>query len=96
MEGMILYLVYAFAIVTCTMSLLFKFTAHLLPVYRATYNCFMFAVMKTFVTDFSPSVAGIILYLVYNFGIVTCTMSPLFSFTAHILPVYRKQFRIFF
>ena len=41
--------------VTCTVSPLFRFTAHPLPVYRVTYNFFMFAVMKTFVTDISAS-----------------------------------------
>ena len=29
-----------------------------------------------------------ILYLIYGFDMVTCTMSPLSRFTAHLLPVY--------
>jgi hypothetical protein len=29
-----------------------------------------------------------ILYLKYGFGMVTCTVSPLSRFTAHLLPVY--------
>jgi hypothetical protein len=29
-----------------------------------------------------------ILYLIYGFGMVTCTVSPLSRFTAHLLPVY--------
>jgi hypothetical protein len=43
---MILYLIYGFGMVTCTVSPLSRFTAHLLPVYRAT---------QTFVTDISAS-----------------------------------------
>jgi hypothetical protein len=27
--------------------------------------------------------------LIYGFGMVTCTVSPLSRFTAHLLPVYR-------
>ena len=38
LEEMILYLIYGFGMVTCTMSPLSRFTAHLLPVYRATYK----------------------------------------------------------
>jgi hypothetical protein len=30
-----------------------------------------------------------ILYLIYGFDMVTCTVSPLSRFTAHLLPVYR-------
>jgi hypothetical protein len=30
----------------------------------------------------------IILYLIYGFDMVTCTVSPLSRFTAHLLPVY--------
>ena len=30
-----------------------------------------------------------ILYLIYGFGMATCTVSPLSRFTAHLLPVYR-------
>jgi hypothetical protein len=30
-----------------------------------------------------------ILYLIYGFGMMTCTVSPLSRFTAHLLPVYR-------
>jgi hypothetical protein len=30
-----------------------------------------------------------ILFLIHDFGIVTCTVSPLSRLTAHILPVYR-------
>jgi hypothetical protein len=30
-----------------------------------------------------------ILFLICGFGMVTCTMSPLSRFTAHLLPVYR-------
>jgi hypothetical protein len=29
-----------------------------------------------------------ILYLIYGFGMVSCTVSPLFRFTAHLFPVY--------
>ena len=36
---LILYLIYGFGMVTCTVSPLSRFTAHLLPVYRATYKC---------------------------------------------------------
>jgi hypothetical protein len=52
---MILYLIYGFGMVTCTVSPLSSFTAHLLPVYRATLEFFMFVEMKTFVTDISAS-----------------------------------------
>jgi hypothetical protein len=47
----------------------------------------MFAVMKTFVTDISASTGKN--YLICGFGMVTCTVSPLSRFTAHLLPVYR-------
>ena len=36
LEKMILYLIYGFCMVTCTVSPLSRFTAHLLPVYLAT------------------------------------------------------------
>jgi hypothetical protein len=48
---------------------------------------FMFAAMKTFVTDISASTRRN--DLICGFGMVTCTMSPLSRFTAHLLPVYR-------
>jgi hypothetical protein len=32
-----------------------------------------------------------ILFLIHDFGIMTCTVSPLSRFTAHLLPVYQKQ-----
>jgi hypothetical protein len=35
-----------------------------------------------------------ILYLIYGFGMVTCTVSPLSRFTAHLLPVYRATYHI--
>ena len=38
LEEMILFLIHDFGIVTCTVSPLSRLTAHLLPVYRATYN----------------------------------------------------------
>jgi hypothetical protein len=38
LEEMILYLIYGFGMVTCTVSPLSRFTTHLLPVYRATYK----------------------------------------------------------
>ena len=44
-----------FGMVTCTLSPLSRFTAHLLPVYSATQKFFLFAVMKTFVTVISAS-----------------------------------------
>jgi hypothetical protein len=34
-----------------------------------------------------------ILYLIYGFGMVTCTVSPLSRFTAHLLPVYRVIYK---
>jgi hypothetical protein len=49
--------------------------------------------MKTFVTDISASMEEMILYLIYGFGMVTCTMSPLSKFTAHLLPVYRATYK---
>jgi hypothetical protein len=49
---------------------------------------FMFAVMKIFVTDISASTEEMILYLIYSFGMVNCTVSPLSRFTAYLLPVY--------
>ena len=64
-------------------------------VYRTSTSCLprnlefvMFAVMKTFVTDISASTGRMILYLICGFGMVTCTVSPLSRFTAHLLPVY--------
>jgi hypothetical protein len=38
LEEMILYLIHGFGMVTCTVSPLSRFTAHLLPVYRVTYK----------------------------------------------------------
>ena len=52
---MILYLVDGFGIVTCTVPPLSRLTPRLLPVYHATKNFFMFAVMKTCIIDFSAS-----------------------------------------
>jgi hypothetical protein len=34
-----------------------------------------------------------ILYLIYGFGMVTCTVSPLSRFTAHLLPVYSAIYK---
>jgi hypothetical protein len=34
-----------------------------------------------------------ILYLIYGFGMVTCTVSPLSMFTAHLLPVYSATYK---
>ena len=48
-------LIYGFDMVTCTVSPLSRFTAHLLPVYSATQNFSCFPVMKTFVTVISAS-----------------------------------------
>jgi hypothetical protein len=42
--------------------------------------------VHTFVTDISASTGRN--DLIYGFGMVTCTMSPLSRFTAHLLPVY--------
>jgi hypothetical protein len=54
----------------------------------------MFAVMKTFVTDYQSQISQLLLeemllYLIYGFGMVTCTVSPLSRFSARLLPVYR-------
>jgi hypothetical protein len=50
---------------------------------------FMFAVMKTFVTDiYQLLLEEMILYLICGFDMVTCTVSPLSRFTAHLLPFY--------
>jgi hypothetical protein len=64
-------------------------------VYRTSTSClphdlefFMFAVMKTFVKISQLLLEEMILYLIYGFGMVTCTVSPLSRFTAHLLPVY--------
>jgi hypothetical protein len=46
-----------------------------------------------FVTDISASTGRKILYLIYGFGMVTCTVSPLSRFTAHLLPVYRATYK---
>jgi hypothetical protein len=46
---------------------------------------FMFAAMKTFVTVISASTGR--KDFIYGFGMVTCTVSPLSRFTAHLLPV---------
>ena len=35
----------------------------------------------------------IFLYLIDGFGMVTCTVSPLSRFTAHLLPVYRATYK---
>ena len=51
---MILYLIYGFGMVTCTVSPLSRFTAHLLPVYLIV-RIFIFTIMKTFGTDISAS-----------------------------------------
>jgi hypothetical protein len=62
-------------------------------VYCTTTSClqcdlefFMFAVMKIFVTVISASTGRN--DLIYGFDMVTCTVSPLPRFTAHLLPVY--------
>ena len=49
--------------------------------------------MKTFVTVISTSTGRNILYLIYGFGMVTCTVYPLSRFTAHLLPVYRATYK---
>jgi hypothetical protein len=33
-------------------------------------------------------------YLIYGFGMVTCTISPLSRFTAHLLPVYSATYKL--
>ena len=66
-------------------------------VYRTSTSClpldlefFMFTVMKKLSLQISQLLLEeMISYLVYGFGIVTCTVSPLSRFTAHLLPVYR-------
>ena len=50
---------------------------------------FMFAVMKTFVTDISASTGRNDFIFDSGFGMVTCTVSPLPRLTAHLLHVYR-------
>jgi hypothetical protein len=65
-------------------------------VYRTSTSClprnlefFMFAVMKTLGKQISQLLLEeMILYLICGFGMVTCTVSPLSRFTAHLLPVY--------
>ena len=64
--------------------------------YRTSTSClprdlelFMFAVMKTFVTDISASTGRNDFIFDSGFGMVTCTVSPLSRLTAHLLPVYR-------
>jgi hypothetical protein len=53
---------------------------------------FMFAVMKIFVTDISVSTGrNDFIFDIYGFCMVTCTVSPLSRFTAHLLPVYRTN-----
>ena len=42
--------------------------------------------VHTFITDISASTGRN--DLIYGFGMVTCTVSPLSRFTAHLLPVY--------
>ena len=66
-------------------------------VYRTSTSClqcdlefFMFAVIKTFVTDISASTGrNDFIFDIYGFCMVNCTMFPLSRFTAHLLPVYR-------
>jgi hypothetical protein len=67
-------------------------------VYRTSTSClqynlefFMFAVMKTFVTVISASTERN--DLIYGFGMVTYTVSPLSRFTTHLLPVYRATYK---
>jgi hypothetical protein len=47
-------------------------------------------VSRTVVTDISASTGRNDFYLIYGFGMVSCTVSPLSRFTAHLLPVYRE------
>ena len=50
---------------------------------------FMFAVMKIFIIYISASTGrNDFIFDIYGFGMVTCTVSPLSRFTAHLLPVY--------
>ena len=45
--------------------------------------------VHTFVTDISASTGrNDFIFDIYGFGMVTCTVSPLSRFTAHLLPVY--------
>ena len=44
---------YGFAMMTCTLSPLFRFTTLLLLVFQAIQNVFRIALMETFVTDIS-------------------------------------------
>jgi hypothetical protein len=53
----------------------------------------MFAVMKTLVTVISASTGRNDFIFDYGFGMVTCTVSPLSRFTAHLLPVYRATYK---
>ena len=64
--------------------------------YRTSTSClpralefFIFAIMKTFVTDISASTGRNDFIFDIWFGMVTCTVSPLSRLTAHLLPVYR-------
>ena len=54
---------------------------------------FMFAVMKTFVSYLSFYWKKWFYIWYYGFGMVTCTMSPLSRFTAHLLSVYRATYK---
>ena len=63
---------------------------HIYFLFTVRLRFFMFAVMKTFVTLLEE----MIWYLIYGFGIVTCTVSPLSRFTEHLLPVYSATFHV--
>ena len=50
--------------------------------------------VHTFVTDISASTGrNVFIFDIYGFGMVTCTVSPLSRFTAHLLPVYRATYK---
>jgi hypothetical protein len=49
--------------------------------------------MKIFITDISASTGRN--DLICGFGMVTCTLSPLSRFTAHLLPVYISNIKSF-
>ena len=83
LEEMILFLIHDFGIATCTVSPLSGPTSCL----QCDLAFFMFAVIKTCVTDILASTGRN--DLIYGFCMVNCTMSPLSRFTAHLLPVYR-------
>ena len=42
---------------------------------------------------FSVYMNCLVSYFMYGFGMVTCTVSPLSRFTAHLLPVYRATYK---